>query len=152
MNLQNQYFHCGVVIIDDKAFPRFIVTDVESYSDTENTFEQTNESMMDDNVLTIPITVVNNTGVDIYGLYASTIDIDDWEEDILGTEILEAGGIFDIDFSFGSTQTKWDFAMTDIDDNIIEFYNIDLVKYSSKGAILTLTYDDENGYAELSER
>lgn len=108
--------------------------------------------MMDDNVLTIPITVVNNTGVDIYGLYASTIDIDDWEEDILGTEILEAGGIFDIDFSFGSTQTKWDFAMTDIDDNIIEFYNIDLVKYSSKGAILTLTYDDENGYAELSER
>lgn len=144
--------HCGGTLIDDKVIPRFIVTDMESYSDIEKSLGQAEKTMSEDEVFTVPITVVNNTGIDIYGLYASTADIDDWEEDILGYEILENGESFDIDFSFTLSETIWDFAIKDIDDNMIEFYDMDLSKYKSNGAILTLKYDGENGYADLSER
>lgn len=153
--------HCGGTVIDDKVIPRFIVTDIKSDSeltepvmstDMENSFGQVEEPITDDEVSTVPITVINNTGIDIYGLYASTIDTDDWEEDILGFEVLEAGESVDINFSFASTETRWDFAMTDIYDNVIEFYDMDLSEYSSNGAILTLTYDGENGHANLEER
>ena len=65
-------------------------------------------------LMTLPVTVVNDTGVDIYELYASTVDVDDWEEDILGTDILYAGESFVIDFTYYSDQTEWDFAMADM--------------------------------------
>ena len=99
--------------------------------------------------MTLPVTVVNDTGIDIYELYASTVDVDDWEEDILGTDILYAGESFVIDFTYYSDQTEWDFAMADMTGQMIEFYGLDFADCDPAGATLTLEYDGENGYATL---
>lgn len=100
-------------------------------------------------LMTLPVTVVNDTGIDIYELYASTVDVDDWEEDILGTDILYAGESFVIDFTYYSDQTEWDFAMADMTGQMIEFYGLDFADCDPAGATLTLEYDGENGYATL---
>ena len=97
----------------------------------------------------LPVTVQNNTGVDIFGLYASTVDTDNWEEDILGTEVLCDGDSIVINFSYPEDETMWDFAMKDSEDNMIEFYGLDFSKCSSDGATLVLEYDGEQGYATL---
>lgn len=102
--------------------------------------------------ITLALTVVNNTGVDIYELYASTVDVDDWEEDILEYDILEDGESVVINFTYLSNQTEWDLAMADAEGEMIEFYGLDFSKFSSFGtseATLTLEYDGENGYANL---
>jgi hypothetical protein len=40
------------------------------------------------------INIVNNTGYDIYFLYVSSSEDDEWGEDILGTDVLEDGMTF----------------------------------------------------------
>lgn len=100
-------------------------------------------------VKSLSITVQNDTGVDIYGLYASTADKDNWEEDILGTDILFDGESYIIRFTYLENQTIWDFAIKDRDDNMIEFYGLDFSKCNSDSATLILEYDGEQGYASL---
>lgn len=131
----------GGVKIDGKVIPKFVAEDIESYS--EGSVEGTS------GVTVLPVTVQNNTGVDIFGLYASTVDTDNWEEDILGTEVLCDGDSIVINFSYPEDETMWDFAMKDSEDNMIEFYGLDFSKCSSDGATLVLEYDGEQGYATL---
>ena len=131
----------GGVEIDGKVIPKFVAEDIESYS--EGSVEGTS------GVTVLPVTVQNNTGVDIFGLYASTVDTDNWEEDILGTEVLCDGDSIVINFSYPEDETMWDFAMKDSEDNMIEFYGLDFSKCSSDGATLVLEYDGEQGYASL---
>jgi hypothetical protein len=40
------------------------------------------------------IKIINNTGYDIYFLYVSSSDDDEWGEDVLGEEVLEDGMTF----------------------------------------------------------
>lgn len=103
----------------------------------------------EEELITLPVTVVNNTGIDIWEFYASVVDTDDWEEDILTDDILFAGESFVIDFTFPSDQVIWDFAMVDGEGNMIAFYEMDFSDCSLNGATLTLEYDGENGYATL---
>lgn len=100
-------------------------------------------------VLTLPVTVVNHTGVDIYYLFASTKDTDNWEEDILGENVLYAGESVVIKFTYDSAETEWDFAMADLEGNIVEFYGLNFADCESSEATLILEYDGVNGYATL---
>ena len=97
----------------------------------------------------IPLTVVNDTGIGIYELYASVKQTDDWEEDILGDGILAAGESGRIYFTMDSDTQVWDFAICDYDDNMVEFYDLDFSDCSTDGATLYLEYDGETAYATL---
>jgi len=99
-------------------------------------------------VVTVPITFVNNIGVDIYSLYASAADTNNWEEDILELDILEYLSAFQVDFTYETSQTKWDFAIKDSEGNMIEFYDMDFNDYDSSGATIILNGD---GTADIFE-
>ncbi len=129
----------GGSAIDDEIIPIFIAEDIESSSSNTEDIE----------TVTLPVTVVNNTGEDIYELYASTVDVDNWEEDILGDQILPAGQSFIIEFTYPPDQTDWDFAMVDALGNMTEFYGLDFSECSEEGATLTLKYDGEEATAIL---
>ncbi len=118
----------------------------EDTSDSGTTRGTVNDN---NTLLNLDVTVINNTGIDIYELYASTVDVDNWEEDILGENILYAGESFVIKFTYFPDQTKWDFAMADSTGQLIEFYGLDFEDCDPSGATLTLEYDGENGYATL---
>lgn len=126
----------------DNELPVFLISDVsEGDYQEENIVLDEQIDNVDSETITLPITVVNNTGIDIYGFYASLADVDNWEEDILDDQILYAGESFLINFSFSLDQLVWDFAIEDVYSETLEFYGMDFSECSMDGAVLTL-YDD----------
>ena len=55
------------------------------------------------------VDIVNKTGMTIKHFYASTTGTDDWEEDILGRDVIEDGDTFDINVDDGSGACRYDF-------------------------------------------
>jgi len=71
------------------------------------------------------IEITNKTGYDIYYLYVSHEDSDDWEDDVLGDEILEDGESFRVDLD-GYTSSIFDVQAEDEDEDTYTLYGIDV--------------------------
>ena len=91
-------------------------------------------------------TLVNNTGVDVHGLYISPSDADDWEENMIEGSILPAGASLEVNFSgFDQSKAHWDIMVTDENDDSLTWEDINLLKYGR----ITLHYDGEKAWADL---
>jgi hypothetical protein len=55
------------------------------------------------------VTIHNHSSYDIYYFYGSRTNTSDWEEDILGSDILPAGSSILIDFDDGTGACTFDF-------------------------------------------
>lgn len=74
--------------------------------------------------------LVNKTGVTISELYVSPSDVDDWEEDVLGQDVLENNQQVKINFAPDAKKCMYDLKVqTDSDDELI-WEEIDLCKAS----------------------
>lgn len=76
----------------------------------------------------LDFTLVNKTGVTITELYVSPSDSNDWEEDVLGRDVLKHGERVDIEFSRKETTCKWDLKMVDEDDDEGVWEDLDLCR------------------------
>lgn len=72
-------------------------------------------------------TLVNETGVAIHNLFISESAKDDWEEDVLGEDVLENGESVTITFS-GKKACLWDMMVKDEDGEAMYWRKIDLCK------------------------
>lgn len=88
-------------------------------------------------------TLVNQTGVEIYRLYLSETTNQDWEEDVLGDDVLPDGSRMNIDF-YGRDACLWDMLVTDDEDNSVEWTAINLCEAS----VVVLRCDDDECWAE----
>jgi hypothetical protein len=86
-------------------------------------------------------TVVNKTGVEIYALYVTPHNADDWGDDILGVDTLAVNDSLDITFSRKEKAKFWDLRIEDEDGNFIEWEKLNLLEISK----VTLYY--KNGKA-----
>ena len=82
--------------------------------------------------------MTSTSGIDIYCLYASETNTDDWEEDILGEDILYAGESSYIIFTMDADSLKWDFAIQDEYEEQTEFYDLSFADCNVEGATLVL--------------
>jgi len=55
------------------------------------------------------VVIVNKTGTDIAEFYASNVGTNDWEEDILGVDVLPSGERVTVNIDDGSGACKFDF-------------------------------------------
>ena len=101
----------------------------------------------DTQVMKFNLTVVNHTGIDIYELYASETDTDDWEEDVLGDNILYNGNSMNVTFTITANDLDWDFAIRDMDGAQYEYYGLSFKDCDVNGATLVL---DSDGNATLN--
>lgn len=108
--------------------------------------EKSEASIKKVRTLEMPITFVNDTDMDIYSLYASSTETDDWEEDILEETVLEPGEYVKVDFTYTEEETTWDFAIKDNDDNMLEYYDMDFENYGSDGITI---YFNQDGTAKI---
>jgi len=90
-------------------------------------------------------TVDNATGVDIHQLYVSPHSTNDWEEDILGQDLLPDGDSVEITFSRSERAAMWDLQVTDSDGNAIVWENLNLLEISN----VTLHYRNGRAWAEV---
>lgn len=107
-------------------------------SSSDKTEETSTDTEGEPEVKTLPITFVNSTGVDIYCLYASSTNTDNWEEDILDQDMLPAGESFIVDFTFTTDEQIWDFAIEDFEGNVLEFYDLDFSQFDEEGGTIVL--------------
>lgn len=88
-------------------------------------------------------TVVNKTGIEIYALYVTPNNSDDWGDDILGADTLPNNNELDIVFARKEKATYWDIRIEDADGNYIEWDKFNLRKISK----ITLYYKNRKSTA-----
>lgn len=71
--------------------------------------------------------LVNRTGYDIYVVNISPTKTNKWEEDILGSDILENGEEVQVRFGVGNTR-YWDIQAIFEDESSLSWYGIDLLE------------------------
>lgn len=74
-------------------------------------------------------TLVNKTGVTINNMHVSETSKDDWEEDVLGDQVLDDGESLNVSFS-GKEACKWDIMVKDEEGHGIYWRSIDLCEVS----------------------
>ena len=84
-------------------------------------------------------TLVNETGVDIYGVYVSPSGNDEWGDDIMEEDVLEDGQSVEITFTTEESAQYWDLMVEDYEGNTITWTDIDLLTISK--LILSLDGD-----------
>lgn len=57
----------------------------------------------------LKFTLTNNSSWVVTEFYTSPVDVDDWEEDVLGTDVLNPGDASEITIADGRTQCTYDF-------------------------------------------
>jgi len=92
----------------------------------------------DANAAAQDFTLVNETGVVIDKVFISPHSSDDWEEDILGQDVLANGEKVDIKFHRSQKAPLWDLKIADKEGHSIEWENLNLLHISK----LTLEYKD----------
>ncbi len=85
------------------------------------------------------VTLVNRTGVTIVSVYLSPCQVDEWEDDVLGVEVLGTRESVPIEFSPKEKATCWDLKVVDEDGDSAVWYALRLDKISK----VTLRYDKD---------
>lgn len=93
--------------------------------------------------------LVNNTGYPIEQVYVSATSKDDWEEDVLGDDILAEDGRTNVRFSRSEDACLWDLKVVYSDGESAEWQALNLCKLS----VVALSYDRSSGrtWAETDE-
>lgn len=86
-------------------------------------------------------TLVNDTGVDIYAIYVSPSDSDDWGDDVMEEDVLLDGEFVVIEFPGKEREAIWDIRVEDKAGESLEWHDFNL-KEISKIVLL------KNGEAE----
>lgn len=86
----------------------------------------------------LDFTLLSRTGLTIQELYVSPDESDDWEEDVLGRDVLAHNQSVDIKFSRSEKSCDWDLKIKDEDGDEIEWDSLDLCAASH----ITLLYRD----------
>lgn len=82
--------------------------------------------------------LVNKTGYDISHVYVSPTKSNDWEEDVLGKDVLNDGDEWDIKFQRATKTCKWDLKVVYADDNSAAYWQgIDLCRVAK----ITIRYN-----------
>ena len=88
-------------------------------------------------------TLVNATGVTIDEFYVSPVSVNDWQEDVLGIEVLEDGEEVAVKFSRDEEACAWDLMIKDKEGTEIHWENIDLCEHTR----ITLHFKDGKAWA-----
>lgn len=86
-------------------------------------------------------TLVNRTGYTIDEVYVSPSKSDDWEEDILGQDVLSDGANVHVRFSRADKSCKWDLKVVYDDRETAEWESFDLCEVSK----ITIRYNRKSG-------
>lgn len=86
----------------------------------------------------LDFTLLNRTGITISELHVTPDELDNWEEDVLGRDVLKHGESVNISFSRSEKSCDWDLKIIDEDGDEIEWDSLDLCAASH----ITLRYEN----------
>jgi hypothetical protein len=89
--------------------------------------------------------LVNKTGTEIYKIFISPADVDEWQEDVLDLDTLEDGATVEVKFNVAENAKIWDLKIEDEDETAIIWEDLDL----SQVNVLTLKIVNGKPVAEI---
>ena len=111
----------------------------------ENTEEAKKDTSASDNkqqVIEVPVTIMNGTDVDFAELYTSGTNVEDWGDNLItGGVTFAPGGGIKATFNVDANNLKWDFKAVDKEGTSLEFNGLDLSNCNANGVTIKLTYD-----------
>ncbi|MDD4508270.1 MAG: hypothetical protein PHN26_04970 [Eubacteriaceae bacterium] len=117
-----------------------LITGCGGGSDSESSTADTDAA-----AISLDFTLNNSTGVEIYGVYVSPVEVNQWGEDIMGQDTLADGKSVDITFDPTEETEYWDLMVTDSENNQLTYKNLDLSTISE----VTLKLDNGTPTAEV---
>lgn len=87
------------------------------------------------------LTIVNRTGYEIAQVHIAPNATDDWEEDVLGSDLLENGETLRVDMSQSVDTCNWDLMVVYSDEDTAYWRNLDFCEMSR----ISLYYDAGEG-------
>lgn len=99
----------------------------------------------DSDVFSSDFSIINNTGFDVYALYISPSDADDWQEDVLGDLVLEDGETLEITFELSDNDNYYDLKLEDESGEYLVWAELDLISFSE----IELLIEDGEAIANL---
>lgn len=117
----------------------------EEVKQKENTSSETAPVENNVETITVPVEIVNQTGVDLVGLAMTPANTEDWGENLL-TEVLlaETSGVAQMTFT--ADTLVWDLLVEDGEGNQLTFMGIDFTEQSTEGATLVLAVTEAGEY------
>lgn len=100
--------------------------------------------------ITVPIEIVNQTGVDIYALALSPENDEDWGENLI-TEVIADGESVEGELVFTADTLVWDILIQDSEENQLTFMGVDFTEASVDGSQLLLSENNGEYYAEVTK-
>lgn len=76
------------------------------------------------------VRIINDTGVTMTQFYASNVDADSWEEDILGSDVLRSGQSVRVNIDDGTGACVFDFKAVFADGDVLVRENINVCRIS----------------------
>lgn len=100
--------------------------------------------------ITVPIEIVNQTGVDIYALALSPANDEDWGENLI-TEVIADGESVEGELVFTADTLVWDILIQDSEENQLTFMGVDFTEASVDGSRNPLSENNGEYYAEVTK-
>ena len=95
------------------------------------------------NSITIPVEIINNTGVDFYALAMSPANQETWGDNLL-TEVLANGESGVTEMTFTQDTLVWDILVQDKEENQLVFLEVDFSVAPTENAKLMMKVQDGN--------
>lgn len=76
------------------------------------------------------VRIINDTSVTMTQFYASNVDTDSWEEDILGSDVLRSGQSVRVNIDDGTGACVYDFKAVFADGDVLVRQNINVCRIS----------------------
>lgn len=93
--------------------------------------------------ITIPVEIINNTGVDFYALAMSPANQETWGDNLL-TEVLANGESGVTEMTFTQDTFVWDILVQDKEENQLVFFEVDFSVAPTENAKLMMKVQDGN--------
>lgn len=104
----------------------------------------TQDTQTEEEITVFPLKIENQSGSEIEGLYCSTADTNNWEEDLLNS-ILYDGDSFTVNFHLNeNNDLVWDFRLVLSSYSSAYFYNIDFTGCPRSGTTMTITTNEQD--------
>lgn len=93
-------------------------------------------------VIQVPVNIMNGTDVDFAELYTSGANVEDWGDNLIGNGVTFAPGSgIHATFNVDANNLKWDFKAVDCNGDSLEFNGLDLSNCNTSGITIKLMYD-----------
>lgn len=94
------------------------------------------------NVIEVPVTVKNSTGVEFAGLYLSGASLDEWGDNLIDGNPLPDGETKDLVLYVDANNLQWDLLVEDHEGSQITWNGVDITEMSSEGFTMDLVWED----------